>query len=109
MPLTIAFIPQTAQIELMTGSPGAPDIDPDALPNAIKAIAAHHDVGFVDVSAALRRLQAPERLYYKVDGHLSGEGQPLAAAYLAQQMAADAHGPFAACGRSQSADLGAGP
>jgi len=98
VPFTFAFIPQEAEVALLAGRPVPPGINPAALPAAMQAIAARHDVGFVDTSVALRAEPAPERLYYQVDGHLSGHGQPLAAAYIAQQMTATPHGPFGACG-----------
>ena len=94
---TFAFVPQEAQIALLAGRPIPPGIDPSALPLALQAIAARRDVAFVDTSAALRVEPAPERLFYQVDGHLSGQGQPIIAAYIARKMAADPLGPFAGC------------
>lgn len=98
VPLTVAFIPAKPQVALMgTGRAAISDIHPMALQNAIAPIAAHHGLGFIDTSVALRARSAPERLYYQVDGHLSGEGQPIAAAYIAQQLAGEREGPFARC------------
>ena len=97
VPLSVGFVPQEAQVALMAGRPLPPGIDPDALPRALQAIAARHGVGFIDTSAALRLQATPERLFYQVDGHLSGSGQPIIASYIAEQMVSDPHGAFAGC------------
>jgi hypothetical protein len=84
----IAFVPQEAEIALMARHPMPPGIDPGALPHAIAAIAARQGVNFIDTSDALRTRPRPEQLYYQVDGHLSGAGQPLAAALIADKFGA---------------------
>ena len=94
VPLAIALIPQEAQLVLMAQTAPPAGIDPYALPKAIAAIAARHDVGFVDTSDLLKTHASPELLYYQVDGHLSGAGQPLAAESIARWFGA---GLFSAC------------
>jgi hypothetical protein len=81
--LVLAFVPQEAELALMARGHLPPGVDPAALPRAVAAIAARHGVNFVDTSAALKAQPQPEKLYYQVDGHLSGAGQPLAAAPIA--------------------------
>lgn len=102
----IAFVPQEAQIALLAGGRAAAPagIDPAALQAAIAKIANRHSALFIDTSLALQTVHAPEHLYYQVDGHLSGEGQPIAAAYIAQQLAQPG-GPFARCGGTVAASL----
>lgn len=98
VPLTLAFVPQQAELALMDGRSAPTGADPEALPNALAAIAAHHGVAFVDASPALQAEAAhPERLYYTVDGHPSGLGQPIIARYIAERYADDANGPFSDC------------
>ncbi len=97
VPLTFAFIPQEAQIALMAGRRVPPGIDPSALQAALRAIAGRWGVGFIDASLMLLTQRTPERLYYQVDGHLSGRGQPLAAAAIAQALANTPGGPFTRC------------
>lgn len=109
VPFTLAFVPQEAQVALMAGRPVPPGVDPAALSAALRAITARHDVGFVDTSVALRAQPTPERLYYQVDGHLSGRGQPLAASYIAKQLAANPDGPFAECQGTKPTRLGMNP
>ena len=94
---TFAFVPQEAQVALLAGRTVPPGVDPAALSAALQGIVARHGVGFADTSVALRAEPAPERLYYQVDGHLSGQGQPIAAAYIAQQLAAKPDGAFSGC------------
>lgn len=106
VPLTVAFVPLKPQAALMAeGRTVPPDLDPMALQEAIAPIAARHGVAFIDTSVALRARSAPEQLYYQVDGHLSGQGQPIAAAYIAQQLAGAREGPFARC-RGMMASVG---
>ena len=106
VPFTFAFVPQEAQVALMAGRAVPPGVDPAALPAALQAIVASHGVGFADTSVALRAEPAPERLYYQVDGHLSGQGQPIAAAYIARQLAANPDGAFGSCRRLASIQSG---
>jgi uncharacterized membrane protein len=103
VPLVVAFVPQEAQIALMAGRPLPPGVDPDALPRALAEIAARHGAGFADTSQALRTHPDPERLYYQVDGHLSGEGQPIAAAFIARRFVTGAAPAFASCDAMASA------
>ncbi|HEY3919325.1 MAG TPA: SGNH/GDSL hydrolase family protein [Stellaceae bacterium] len=106
VPLTLAYVPQEAQVALMAPGRTAPaGVNPAALPAAIAQIAARHNAIFVDSSLALRTHPAPERLYYQVDGHLSGKGQPIVGSYIAQTLAGKREGPFAACRGTVSASL----
>jgi hypothetical protein len=105
VPFAIAFVPHEAEIGFMTRDQPLPNgVYPMALPNAIEAMAKRYDVGFIDTSVALRKEKAPEKLYYQVDGHLSGQGQPIAAAYIAQQFTEKMH-PFDQCKARQTATL----
>jgi hypothetical protein len=94
----VAFVPQEAQVAMMAaGRTPPPRIDPTALPTAIAEIAKRRGAQFVDSSIALRQHPAPERLYYQVDGHLTGEGQPIVGAYIAHELAGTKSGPFGVC------------
>ena len=106
VPLAIAFVPQEAELVLMTQHAPPTGVHPDALPEAISAIAARHDVGFVDTSDVLKTQANPERLYYQVDGHLSGDGQPLAAQSIARWFGA---GLFSACQAAPASEPEATP
>jgi hypothetical protein len=98
VPLAFAFVPLKPQVALMGSGRSVPaGVDPMALQKAIAPIAARHGISFIDTSVALRARPVPERLYYQVDGHLSGKGQPIAAAYIAQQLVGASEGPFAGC------------
>ena len=102
----IVFVPQEAQVALMAaGRTVPPGVVPTAFQAEISKIAARHGAFFIDTSVALRARPAPERLYYQVDGHLSGEGQPIAGAYIAQQLTDASAGPFADCRGTVAASL----
>ena len=104
VPFVLAFVPQEAQVAMMApGRNAPPGVDPRALPAAMGAIAARHGTLFIDTSLGLRDDPAPEHFYYTVDGHLSGEGQPVAAAYIARQLVGAKTGTFAACRRTVAA------
>ena len=100
--LTVGFVPQEAQVALMAGRPIPAGIVPEALPQALDAIAERHGVAFVDTSEALRLQPAPEQLFYQVDGHLSGLGQPVIAAYIAGRLTDVPQDGFSDCHRSAS-------
>jgi hypothetical protein len=101
VPFVIAFVPQEAELALMTQRPLPPGVDPNALPQALAEIAARHGARFVDTSDELRTRPEPQRLYYQVDGHLSGNGQPLAAKSIANLFGAETE-TFTACRDTRS-------
>jgi hypothetical protein len=93
VPLMLSFVPAPATMVMMTEQRPPPGIDPSVFIRAIDDIAGHHGAAFVDTSPALRKHDQPERLYYQVDGHLSGLGQPIAAQSIADGIVT---GPFPA-------------
>ena len=110
VPFILGFVPQEAQVALMAaGRVIPPGIDPTSLQTEIANIAARHGAVFADTTQALRIQPAPERLYYQVDGHLSGAGQPIAAASIARTFADRLGGPFANCRASLSASRDSRP
>jgi hypothetical protein len=106
VPFMLAFVPNQAEVLLAAGASVPSGVDPEALPNALAAIAASHQVMFVDDLKSLRTVPDPGSLYYQVDGHPSGRGTPLIARDIAEHFVADTQGPFADCGR-RSLRLGA--
>ena len=99
VPFTLAFVPQQAQLMLMAGIDRKPGVDPTALPRALAAIASRHGVDFIDTSAALRAERRPGRLYYVVDGHPSGVGQPILALDIARHLTKSPSSLFSDCRR----------
>jgi hypothetical protein len=97
VPFMLAFVPHQAEVALMSGRSAPPGVDPQALPNAIAAIAARHGVTFVDASQVLRAVPKLEELYYRSDGHMSGRGLPIVARYIAERYVSVANGPFTGC------------
>jgi hypothetical protein len=97
VPFMLAFVPHQAEVALMSGRSAPPGVDPQALPNAIAAIAARHGVTFVETSPVLRREPKLEEFYYRSDGHPSGRGLPIVARYIAERYVSVANGPFTDC------------
>jgi len=93
VPLVVAFVPQEAELLLMAKKSLPSGVDPYALPRALADIATRHNANFIDTSAMLKTLSSPEQLYYQVDGHLSGSGQPSAAAAIASLFQGDTCSP----------------
>ncbi len=75
----------------------AKGVDPQALSRAIEAIAQRHGTFFMDSTPALERQPNPADLFYRVDGHPSGKGQPVIARYIAGQIVGMSDSPFADC------------
>ena len=84
VPLTIAFVPQLAETALQASKSVPAGVDPDALPQALREITSRHGAAFVDTSRDLRKQQNPMLLYYRVDSHPSGAGQPIIAHQIAE-------------------------
>lgn len=99
VPLSLAFVPHQAQLLLMEGSDLQRGIDSRALIRALKAMAKRHGIDFVDSSEALRAKGNINLLYYPVDGHPTGRGQPLIALEIAHRYVQDPNSPFADCRR----------
>jgi hypothetical protein len=97
VPLMVAFVPQAAQLGLMTDRTVPPGVDPAALPAAIAAIAARHGAWFADTAPAMSAAGLPADLFYIVDGHPSAAGQRIIAAAIAQGFVAATASPFADC------------
>lgn len=100
VPFMLAYVPNQVQAILGAASSLPTGIDTRALPAAIAAIAHAHGVDFTDTSPALSAVPKPGLLYYPVDGHPSGKGQPLIALSIAQSYVSLAHGPFSNCNAS---------
>lgn len=97
VPFVLVFVPHQAEIAMETGATRPPGVDPLAFPKALEAIAIRHGAVFVDASEILRRQPDPASLYYRVDGHPSGKGQPMIGRSLAEHIASLRPGPFSDC------------
>ncbi len=97
VPFVLVFVPHQAEIAMEAGATRPPGVDPLAFPKALEAIAIRHGAVFVDASEILRRQPDPASLYYRVDGHPSGKGQPMIGRSLAEHLANLGSGPFFDC------------
>jgi hypothetical protein len=96
-PLILVFVPHQAEVQMEASGYRSKGVDPQALSRAIEAIAQRHGATFMDSSTALEKQPDPADLFYRVDGHPSGKGQPVIARYIAEQIAGMGGGPFADC------------
>jgi hypothetical protein len=103
VPLILVFVPHQAEIALEAGEAKADGVDPRAFPDALKESALRHGAIFIDSSDLLEKQADPAALFYRVDGHLSGKGQPIIARYVAEKIAALNPGPFSNCRHPVSA------
>ncbi len=85
VPLVLVYAPQQAQAGLLVRHPLPPGVDPLAFGADIGRLADRHGVIFHDATLDFQRLPDPMSLYYPVDGHISGVGQPVIGAALARQ------------------------
>ena len=97
VPFALVFVPHQAEIAIEAGQARPTGVDPLALPKALEEITHRHGAIFIDVSSALLARRNPAQLYYRVDGHPSGKGQPVIGLEIARQLAALRPGPFADC------------
>lgn len=97
VPFVLVFVPHQAEIAMETGATRPPGVDPFAFSKTLEAIAIRHGAVFVDASEILRQQPDPASLYYRVDGHPSGQGQPMIGRSLAEHIASLRPGPFSDC------------
>ena len=102
VPLIMVFtVPHQAQVAMEMGHAPEKGVDPLAISRAVQAIAERHGAIFIDSTPALAQRPDGTDLFYRVDGHPNGKGQPRhRRRYLAQRLAAINGGPFADCGGS---------
>lgn len=99
VPLVLAYVPHRAQLEIIKSQFQQPGLDPYQLNNALAAIAARNGVAFIDTTRSLTATHSHELLYYVVDGHPSGHGQPIIAQAIAGNLRELGDGRFADCQR----------
>lgn len=79
VPLILVYVPQRAQVAMISGTPIPAGVDPWAFSKAIGDMAARHGVVYVNTSDDFSHLKNAADLYYPVDGHPSGAGHAVIA------------------------------
>ena len=97
VPLVLLFGPQRVQAALVDPATWPAGVDPSAIDRRIAEIGRRTGVVVVDGLQAMTGLVQPWRLYYPVDGHMTGEGHALLAQTLVTELLAQRVGPFSAC------------
>jgi hypothetical protein len=98
VPFVVVAVPSRAEAALLS-SPGLPpNVDPFAFGREIENIAAVHRVEAVDLMTPFSRIPNSERLFYVVDGHVTGEGERVIGDSIAEKLKSIGFGATSRCG-----------
>jgi lysophospholipase L1-like esterase len=104
IPLILVYVPQRAQVAMISGTPIPSGVDPWAFSKAIGDMAARHGITYVNTSEDFSHLKNAADLYYPVDGHPSGAGHAVIADAVVSRLISMKDSKFADCA-SPSASL----
>jgi hypothetical protein len=107
IPLILVYVPQRAQVALISGTPPPPGVDPWAFSKAIGDMAARHGIIYVNTSDDFSRLKNAADLYYPVDGHPSGAGDAVIADAVVTRLTSMADSKFSGCDEMSASTSGA--
>lgn len=97
VPLVLVYVPQRAQVALISGTPAPEGVDPWAFSKAIGDIARRHGILYVNTSDDFSRLKNAADLYYPVDGHPSGAGHAVIADAVISRLSTLSDTPLGSC------------
>ncbi|WP_416423974.1 SGNH/GDSL hydrolase family protein [Pseudomonas sp. App30] len=97
VPLVLVYVPQRAQVAMISGTRTPPGVDPWAFSRAIGDIARRHGIVYVNTSDEFSHLKNAADLYYPVDGHPSGAGHAVIADAVVQRLVNLPDDRFASC------------
>lgn len=97
VPLVLVYVPQRAQVAMISGTRTPPGVDPWAFSRAIGEIARRHGIIYVNTSDDFSHLKNAADLYYPVDGHPSGAGHAVIADAVVQRLVGLPDDRFASC------------
>jgi hypothetical protein len=102
IPLILVYVPQRAQVAMLSGTPTPSGVDPWAFSKAIGDIATRHGIIYVNTSDDFSRLKNAADLYYPVDGHPSGAGHAVIADAVVSRLINMSDSKFAGCASPSS-------
>ncbi|HEX8594781.1 MAG TPA: SGNH/GDSL hydrolase family protein [Pseudomonas sp.] len=102
IPLLLVYVPQRAQVAMLSGTPTPSGVDPWAFSKAIGDIAKRHGIIYVDTSDNFSHLKNAADLYYPVDGHPSGAGHAVIADAVVSRLISMTDSKFADCGSASA-------
>lgn len=97
IPLILVYVPQRAQVAMISGTPIPSGVDPWAFSKAIGDMAARHGITYVNTSDDFSHLKNAADLYYPVDGHPSGAGHAVIADAVVSRLISMKDSKFADC------------
>jgi hypothetical protein len=86
VPFAVAAVPDRAEALMLSAGDSPPDMDPFTFGEQLRAITERHGGIYLDTLRAYRDQRDAERMYYPVDGHMTGEGHAFIARVLADRM-----------------------
>jgi hypothetical protein len=102
IPLVLIYLPSLGELDLVKEHAAHPDLDPYAVENALRTIAARHSIPFVGPMAALAADAEPDELYFTSDGHMRAQWHRQLAQVVFAELDRSRIGPFEACGRQRA-------
>jgi hypothetical protein len=96
-PVILAWSPTRIQAALMADATRPPNADPALVGAALATIAAREGATFIDTLPAFAEQRMPERFFYAVDGHMTGDGAAVFADALRDRLLTGDMAPFAGC------------
>lgn len=97
VPVFLMPLPNRIQAGLISHRVELPDIDPWAFSRKMKSLADHNGLHVVDAFTVVAKSPHAERLFYPVDGHVTGDGNALIAAALQHSLLLGAVPALNAC------------
>jgi hypothetical protein len=99
VPFVFVEIPNLAQASILSTHSPLAGIDAYAFNQRLAEISASHGIQFVNVLDAFKQTPNSNRLFYVVDGHLSGEGQVLISGPLVSRLTQGTIPALSSCGQ----------
>jgi hypothetical protein len=97
VPFVLVEVPNLAQASILSSHTPPTGMDPYALNERLAEISAKHDIQFINVLDSFKQRPYSNKLFYVVDGHLSGDGQALVSVPLVSQLIQGQNSTLAGC------------
>jgi hypothetical protein len=86
IPLVVVTVPSRAEAVFLSARNLPNGVDPFAFGRAIDQIAARHGADYIYLTQDFSRIPKSDKLFYVVDGHLTGEGQSILSRAIVQKL-----------------------
>ncbi len=86
VPLIAVFVPNRAQATMLSNGDWPAGYDPFKLEDEVRDSIVKNGGRFIDILGDYRRIPAPERDYFPLDGHPNSEGHAIISRFLAKEL-----------------------